>query len=360
MAANLPVVGVGVLYTDTFARGFGEPFVYMESSRDSRLEGGISFLITAVGFFYIFKESREPITVEIKLLCARYEICIRFRDGPGKNSPTPGDIQMNNRSGRFGKLARNIAYFIAGGLCLGASFAARADDMAYMGTSTDEFGTIDLNTGVFSLLGNSGLTLAGMAVDNGMLYGTNYHVANGTLYTINPANGALTAVGSSPITYDLFGSTTTGLYATDTSGNLYSVNAATGATTLIGPTGVAFGSWRGFSTNSSTLYYADGLDLYTINTATGAATLVGPFGDSIEIGALLEENSILYAGEETPSLLVDTLDPATGAATTGPDLTGATGVFYALAPYPIPSPPPSVPEPGTSGLLGTGIAALLL
>jgi hypothetical protein len=207
------------------------------------------------------------------------------------------------------------------------SVAGLKADIAYMGTDTGEFGTIDLGTGVFFLLGNSGQTLAGMAVANAKLYGTSDHTATGTLYTINPADGSLTVVGTSATNFDDFGSTTSGLFAVGFDRNLYSINSATGGTTLIGPTGIGLGSWRGLSTNSSTLYFADGVNLYTLNTNTGAATLVGPMGGGVEIGALLQENGTLYGGVETPSLMVDTLNPTTGAATTGPPFQAPRAIF---------------------------------
>jgi hypothetical protein len=237
---------------------------------------------------------------------------------------------------------------------------AKADPMAYMGTDTGEFGTVDLTTGAFSLLGNSGQTLAGMAVDGGTLFASAYHTASGTLFNVNPANGVLIALGSSEVDIDDFGSTTSGLFGVGLDGNLYSFNPSNGAATLIGPTGIGFGSWRGLSTNSSSLYFADGIDLYTLNTSTGAATLVGDLGGGAEIGALLEEGGALYGGEEVPSLQIDTLDPVTGLAASGPPLRGATGHFYALAPSPIPTAPSLVSEPETCGLLGVGILGLAL
>src|SRR3954471_21713750 len=188
-----------------------------------------------------------------------------------------------------------------------ASTAVVADNFAYMGTVAGEFGTINLNTGVFSILGNSGQTLAGMAVTNGAIYASSYHTA-GKLFTVNPTNGSVTLVGNSTsLVYDDFGSTTSGLYAIGTDAALYSINSITGAETYIGPTGLSFGSWRSLSTNSNTLYFANGPDLYTLNRNTGAPTLVGNMGGP-QIGALLEEAGQLFGGTDLPTLKVATLN----------------------------------------------------
>jgi len=232
--------------------------------------------------------------------------------------------------------------------------AAKADNIAFMGTVTGEFGTIDLNTGVFTLLGNSGVTLAGMAVANHTLDGSSYHTSTGVLYSINPANGSPTVIGTSSLDIDDFGSTTSGLYAVGVDANLYSINSSTGAPTLIGPTGLSFGFWRSLSTNSSTLYFADGVNLYTLNTTTGAATLVGNMGGP-EIGAMVLEGGFLYGGANLPGLSVDTLDTTTGAATTGPSVTGTSSAFFALAPNPIPL---TTPEPSSLLLLGSAVLGL--
>jgi hypothetical protein len=210
-----------------------------------------------------------------------------------------------------------------------------ADNFAYMGVSGGNFGTVDLDTGVFSSLGNSGQTLAGLAVANATLYGTSYHASGGTLFKVNTTNGALTTVGTSAVVYDDFGYTSSGtMYAVGTDANLYTINASTGATTLIGPTGLGFGSWRSLSIDTSLLYFADGVNLYTLNTATGASTLVGNMGGP-QMGAILMEGGVVYGGEGTPDLRIDTLNTTTGAATLGPSLSGTTSGFYGFAPYPL-------------------------
>ena len=79
-------------------------------------------------------------------------------------------------------------------------------------------------------------------------------------------------------------------------------------------------------------------------------------GGGVELGALLAEGGVLYGGAEEPSLQVVTVDPSTGVAASGPALTGATGHFYALAPYPIPI---GVPEPRTWMLMFAGFVGLV-
>jgi hypothetical protein len=242
--------------------------------------------------------------------------------------------------------------------CLMATVSARADMIAYAGTVSGAFGTIDLNTGAFSSLGSSGQTLAGMAVANGMLFASSYHAANGTLFTVNTANGALASDGvATGISYDDFGSTIAGLFVVGTDADLYSVNPLNGAAMLLGTTGLALGNVRSLSTNSSALYFSNGTNLYTLNTATGAATLVGGFGGSVEISVMVTEGGVLYGADFTHNT-IDTINTATGVATVGP--TSAAGsILYGLAPNPIPTTS-AAPEPGTLILFAGGFGCVLL
>jgi hypothetical protein len=272
-----------------------------------------------------------------------------------------------------GKLTYTVAYFLIGLSCLGANNIAKAD-IAYMSDNSgqfgNQFGTIDLSTGVFSSLGQTeiggnplaAVALSGLAEANGTLYGADEGINNnGGIYTINPSNGALASVGATGLSIDNLGSTPTGLFVVDTSLNLYSINPGTGAATLIGSTGIASRGFTALSTNANLLYFANGNGLYTLNTTTGAATLIGSLGSGpppqdavIQLSALLQENGTLYGASEefSPSLSVNTVDPLTGAATIGPDITGAGSAFITgLAAFPV----QAVPAP----LIGHGLAVVL-
>lgn len=241
-------------------------------------------------------------------------------------------------------------------IALAASFfscSLKADNTAYFLGGSGEFGTIDLNTGAYTSLGNTGQTLAGLATVNGTLYGASYNTANGTLYSVNSANGSLSAIGASSLVYSLIGSTVGGgIYAIDSHFNLYSINTTTGAATFIGSTGLPnLGAWNGLSDGSGTLYLSAGTNLYTLNTTTGTATLVGNMGGPL-VGALVVEGGVLYGGENSPGVQVDTINTSTGVATAGPALTGTPANFFGLAPT-------SVPEPSVASLVVIGIGFFL-
>jgi hypothetical protein len=242
--------------------------------------------------------------------------------------------------------------------CLGmagaiASQALGSDIMSWEVNGAEQFGSIDLNTGVFTITGSESTQLSGLGVSGGMLFGGGY--AGNTLFSINTSTGALTSVGTGSITYNDFGSTLSGLYAIGSDGDLYSINAANGASTLIGSPGLSINSiTTGLSTNSSTLYYSVGGELYTLNTTTGAATPVGATGNS-GAGAMVFEAGSLWAGVNSP-LSVETLNTSTGTATPGATVSGTAAVFWGLAPDPVPS---SAPEPSTWLLLASSPVVLL-
>jgi len=101
------------------------------------------------------------------------------------------------------------------GLLVTLAASLKADDMAYMlGTAApgvqNPLGIVDLNTGVFTLIGNMGSGgYDGLAVANGVLYTEQ----NGLLYSVNTSNANLTLIGGlNGNNLATFGSTTTGHY----------------------------------------------------------------------------------------------------------------------------------------------------
>jgi hypothetical protein len=226
----------------------------------------------------------------------------------------------------------------------------KANVMAYLTTGTDQFGTLDLDTGQFTLIANTGVLLAGLGVIDGKLYGR----AEGTdqLYQINTTNGSLTPVGTGAITYSDFGSTTAGLFGTGRDGHLYSIDPSNGSAIEIGNTGLGC-VVCGMSVNTSALYYTNVSDFYSLDTTTGAPTLIGNTGQ--DFGALLYEAGTLWAGGYGG---IFNLNPTDGKATFVASLSGTTSTFWGLAPDPLPAS--AVPEPGYIGLLGGSLGLVAL
>lgn len=219
-----------------------------------------------------------------------------------------------------------------------------ADDLAYVFTKSDQFGVIDLNTGAFTQFASTTIQPAGMGAANGSLYIAGYNTS--ALYMVNPANGSLTFVAYSSITFYDLGSTLSGLYAID-NGKLYSINPTTAAATLIGSTGLPVSATTGMSTNSSAIYYTVNGNLYLLNTVTAQATLIGPTGVN-GIASMAYEDGLLYAAVTQPSSQIYTLNTSTGAGTlvSTPSGTPSPGNLWGMA--------PANPPPGSLSLVTTG------
>ncbi len=243
-------------------------------------------------------------------------------------------------------------------LLVALASAARADDIAYMINAQNQFGTIDLNSGNFSLIGISSMPTyvsAGLGVAGGKIYTAPY--TGNTLYQVNPTNGTLTSVGNGLLQYYALGSTTSGLFALGvyTSANngplfnLYSVDPSSGAATLIGPVGaIGPSSAWSLSTGSSTLYLVDNFNLYSLDTNSGAATRIGGASETnLTSAALVYENGTLYAGVDSCNppcnVSVWTLNTASGASTYVADASN-TGLFRGLAPIVPPSNQQILPQ----------------
>jgi len=257
-------------------------------------------------------------------------------------------------------------------LILSATSAVAAPDV-YVDTFGGQFGTLDLTTGAFTQIGplNPDPLLGLVPGANGSLLGVSL---GGNLDAVNPATGVVSVIGAtgmgpapatSPFdTGEFYGT----VYATDGNNNLYTVNMTTGAASLIGATGLApcpsvtdptgLGDEAFFAAGGNFYLTFDGFDyvtnavlvapaLYQINPTTGAATLIGPTAFGID--AALQVNGTVYAFTSADAVL--SLNVANGSTSfvtnydpSAMDITGAA----------------QTPEPTLFGLLGIGIAAILI
>ena len=250
------------------------------------------------------------------------------------------------------------------GLLVTLAASLEADDRAYMlGTAApgvaNPLGIVDLNTGVFTLIGNMGSGgYDGLAVANGILYTEQ----NGLLYSVNTANANLTLIGGlTGENLATFGSTTTGLYGVAPTGSssvatVFSINPETGAITTIGPLGAsAVPNGQGFyarlSVGSSALYMEFNSNLYLINTTTGAATQVGTTSSNNYLTSVpLFENGTVYVGYGPG---IGTINITTGQITPGSAISGGPGSLVALAPDPLPAGTPPAMLTANAYMLGT-------
>jgi hypothetical protein len=184
-----------------------------------------------------------------------------------------------------------------------AAFSVRSvaaegdDDQAYVISASNQFGIVNVETGDFSLIGNTTSTLSGLGQVHGVLYGLD---AANNLVTVNPANANTTVVGNiglppSGQNVTLLASLGHRLYVVDPNNNLYRINPSTGAATLVGSTGIPapdpntcgcvtanslaggegdlFFTWQvNDDTNGHVLVPST---LYHIDTRTGHATAIG-------------------------------------------------------------------------------------
>ncbi len=248
------------------------------------------------------------------------------------------------------------------------ALTAKADSIAYEVASSRDFGTVDLNTGVYTEKGQTpNVPISGLGEFGGTLYAAGSD-ANTTLYVVNAATGGFTAIGtgtSSSGRYGDSGSTTTGLY--DVGSNtvngittvvLWSINPVTGVATLVGPTGTGLGGASSLSVGSNALYFTNGASLYMLNTTTGNATLIGTSAVSFQAAATVFENGTLYGALDSPCCSFYTINTTTASASALSNETNGPlgGIISALAPFPASAAP--VPEPSCLGVLGSALLGL--
>jgi len=267
---------------------------------------------------------------------------------------------------------------VAAALAALSAGAGHADTYLYatgtdfgVSTPTNVFGTIDLDTGVFTPINDTELQGLALASNGGVLYATPLEpdTGEGNVYTVNTTTGALTLIGTlgslAPDGVVAFGATNSGgLYGIAGAGintlALLSVDKSSGAASLVGTSSVPSlcSSQCGLSNNGASLYLGWLDNFYSVNATTGAIALIGQTGtpssvpDSPAIAALAFQDGVLYAYDNANEW-VETINPATGVATGVVNVSGY--YFYGLAPDPLTT---AIPEPSTWALMLVGFGGL--
>ncbi len=275
---------------------------------------------------------------------------------------------------RFGLLTLVISF---------AATAAHASQVLYGITNDDNLISIDVTTGIGTLIGTPGIAMnaIGIAANGGNLYVFDSSDSNSNgLRQIDPVTAAVSAltsvginvlVGEGDITYDstgsqwLFASTTLSDGSFDpTSGTLYSYTS--GSASVVGTTlqfdGIAFGA-------GGLLFGLEqgGAGLDSINPANGSTTAVGSTGlttmDPNTGFGLYGLGGMAYSGTTMYAVLSNFSDSylyrintSTGVATpvgSGVGFGQVSGIAFLGQPA-----LPGVPEPGTFALAGGALAFL--
>lgn len=242
-------------------------------------------------------------------------------------------------------------------LLLGGVEQTRAGPVDYVVSNSKQFGTIDLQTGVFTSLGTADWSPNDMTgLPGGPIYGMDQ---TDVFRLIDPTNGHSTIVGTTgnrvnAIKFRQDG-TLFGLSAG--AGNLYTIDKSTGTPTLIGGTGISF-SFYDLAFDSSNQLFAvnaplsGGLsNLYGIDPSTAAAHLIGPIG--FRVSALQFEDGTLYGFTGLAPRPIISIDRTTGVGTVLTNQDPLLSAVFGAAPA------VSTPEPSTLTLLGIGAVCSL-
>lgn len=169
------------------------------------------------------------------------------------------------------------------------AFDPLSQAMFLSSNSNDSLYTLDVRTGVTTLVGSYGYQISimhGLEVDprDGSLYGIAFGNALGNaLYSINKTTGRATPIGPTGLSglgNLCFHLGTNTMYCTDTvTDSLYQIDLATAAVTLIGPLlGPTSPNGLAYHWVSGQMYLMCNFTdrLYVVDPSTGQATAIGP------------------------------------------------------------------------------------
>lgn len=248
----------------------------------------------------------------------------------------------------LGSPLRNLHPLIA---ALGLALAAPALAAPSLWISDDDahLGRVDLASGTVTVIGDMGVFMTDIAFDaQGRLFGVTFESA---LFRIDPGNGMSSIVGElgvDRVNSLVFAPDGTLYAASDT---LYTINTATGAATAVGQGGTPYLSSGDLAFVNGALYLSGGGAgnsgdlLLQLNPATGAASVVGRIGLNAVFGLATDNSAALYAVASTG---IYSLNPITAQAQPLLDYAGhglgnafgTTFITEALPTTPVPELPP--------------------
>jgi hypothetical protein len=257
-----------------------------------------------------------------------------------------------------------VAAFLLG--CAGRAAA----DMVYVATADNEFGTVNLTTGVFTQIGTLSLPandfIFGMGFGaDGNLYGVDSISPNAELYRINTSTAQLTAVGA--LGHSAIDATTDAsgkMYAIsqDANGLFYTLQPPSTTTNDVGLTGIQSTGLAAVTADGSELFTAafnpstGNYALYSVNQSTGNATEIGDTGFSPVNGLFVQ--GTLY-GFDFATHAIITINTATGAGTQVAAFNLPAGDSIFASATPADNIASVAPEPMSLTLLATGALGLL-
>jgi tricorn protease-like protein len=253
-----------------------------------------------------------------------------------------------------------LAKIAAVAALLSAAFSAHAVPVWMTGNDGSTLYTVDSANGASTAVGNFGqgatYTLSFDAA--GTLYGISNGFSDGTLVTIDKTTGHATTVGVATGISDLMamafapdGTLYAGSWSTN---SLYVINKNTGAATLVGSLG--FGGIMDLDFDSQGNLFALSDSLFKVDLATGNGSLVTNLANSCLMGMAIDQQDRFlatdYCTNNTPLYQINT---ANGSLIS----LGNTGIASAMGGA-IEDDVANVPEPGSVALAGAAIAALLI